>query len=139
MLRPGEETRVLTGEFLLFVMGNTHQTRNLQRKGAPLAYVILPDAAVAGFNLLGVPRNSAHPNLAKLFVNMVVSEEGQRTLWEVSASDHHGLPGSGSAAEVAELKAKGSGIFDIHPSVVLERPEIKQLTTDLDRILTQGR
>jgi ABC-type Fe3+ transport system substrate-binding protein len=139
VIRTGEESRIVSGEFVMFVMGNTHQTRRLQSKGGPLGYVIPVDAAVAGFQHLGVPRNSAHPNLAKLFINMVMSEEGQRIHYEVAFTDHHGLPGSRSEQEVAELKAKGSGIFDIDAKTVLERPDLRQLNAELDRILMEGR
>jgi iron(III) transport system substrate-binding protein len=139
LMRSGEESRIVSGEFVIFVMGSTHRARELDRLGAPVRYVIPVDGAVAGFQHLGVPRNSAHPNLAKLFINAVVTEEGQRILWEVLASDHHGLPGSQMAAEVAELKNQGSDIFDIDVAVLLDRPEMKQLTADLDKILTQSR
>jgi ABC-type Fe3+ transport system substrate-binding protein len=137
VLRGTEDARVVSGEFLMFVMSNTHSTRQLQRQGAPVGFVIPPDAAVAGFLHLGVPRNSAHPNLARLFVNTVVSEEGQRVVWDLYAADHHGLPGSQSGAEIAELKAKGSGIFDLDVKLVSERPEISQLRVDLEKIVTQ--
>jgi iron(III) transport system substrate-binding protein len=139
VIRSGEDTRVASGEFLIYVMGYSHHTRSLQRQGGSVAYVIPPDAAVAGVLLMGVPRNSAQPNLGKLFINTVVSEEGQRILWDAASADHHALPGSRMEAEVAELKAKGSGIFEIRPRVLLERPELKQLTADLDKILTQAR
>jgi ABC-type Fe3+ transport system substrate-binding protein len=139
VMRSGEETRIVSGEFVMYVMGNTHQTRNLQRKGAPLAYVIPVDAAVAGFQQLGVPRNSAHPNLAKLYINTLLTEEGQQILYDVAATDHHALPGSRSEAEIAELRAKGSDIFNIDTKRVLDQPEIRQLNVELDKILLEGR
>jgi ABC-type Fe3+ transport system substrate-binding protein len=85
-----------------------------------------------------VPRNSEHPNLAKLFINVVVSEEGQRILWDTYAADHHLLPGTQTEPEIVELKAKGSSIFDVDSKTVLERPEMLQLSAELDRILTEG-
>jgi iron(III) transport system substrate-binding protein len=139
LIRASEESRIVSGEFLMFVMSNTHSAREWQRKGAPIGYVLPPDGAVAGFGHLGVPRTSGHPNLAKLFVNVVASEEGQRALWDTYATDHHRMPGSGSAAEVAELKAKGSGIFDLNVKFVVDRPEIGQLVSDLEKIMTEGR
>jgi ABC-type Fe3+ transport system substrate-binding protein len=139
LIRNSEENRIISGEFMMYVMGNTHGAREPQRKGAPIGYVIPPDGATAGFQHMGVPRNSEHPNLAKLFINAVVSEEGQRILWDTYASDHHGLPGSQSGAEVAELKAKGSGIFDVDVQVILEHPEMNPLRVELDRMLSGTR
>jgi ABC-type Fe3+ transport system substrate-binding protein len=136
VIRNSEENRIVSGEFVMYVMGNTHGARDVQRKGAPIGYVIPPDGATAGFQHMGVPRNSAQPNLAKLLINVVMSEEGQRILWEVAATDHHALPGSQSGAEIAELKAKGSGIFDVDVQAVYERPEMNKLRVELDRMLS---
>jgi ABC-type Fe3+ transport system substrate-binding protein len=139
LLRNTEDNRIVSGEFLMFVMSNTHTGREARQKGAPIGYVIPPDGATAGFQHLGVPRNSSHPNLSRLFVNTVVSEEGQRVLWEVYTADHHGLPGSRSAAEMTELRAQGSGIFDVDTHVILEHPEMNELRVELDRMLAGRR
>ena len=56
------------------------------------------DVAQVGSMYLGVPRNSTHPILAKLFINAVMSEPGQRILYETYYADHPQLPGSQSAA-----------------------------------------
>ena len=52
----------------------------------------------------GVPRDSVHPNLARPFVNMVLSEEGQRTLYELGWVDNPAPPGSQSAAPFLLLR-----------------------------------
>jgi ABC-type Fe3+ transport system substrate-binding protein len=135
LIRASEGNRIVTGEFHMFVLSNTHSGRSAQRRGEPIGFVLPPDAAVAGFLLLGVPRNAEHPHLAKLFINTVVSEGGQRILWDTYAADHHLLPGTQTEPEILELKAKGSTILDVHSKLVLERPEMLQLSADLDRIL----
>jgi ABC-type Fe3+ transport system substrate-binding protein len=139
LIRTSDENRIISGEFLLFVMANTHSARHNQRKGAPLGFVVPQDGAIAAFAHLGVPRNSTHPHLGKLFINTVVSEEGQRVLWETYATDHHLLPGSRSGEELADLKARGSGIFAIDVKLLMERPEMAQLRVELERILAQER
>jgi iron(III) transport system substrate-binding protein len=138
LIRNGEEGRIVTGEFQMFVLTNDQSGRRQERLGAPIGYVIPPDAAFAGYQYLGVPRNAAHPNLAKLFVNMVLSEEGQRILWETYATAHHKLPGSPMAAEVAALRAKGTDLFDVDVETALQWPEMGQLRADLDRLMTTG-
>jgi iron(III) transport system substrate-binding protein len=139
LIRLGESSRIVSGEFPLFVMGNVHGARQLQRQGAPIGYAVPPEGAIASFVYMGVPRNSGHPNLAKLFVNTVVSEEGQRIIFDLHGADHHALPGSQAAVDAAEVRAKGSDLFDVNVKVVLDRPEMTQLAAELERILAVGR
>lgn len=137
LIRLQEETRIASGEFLMLVLGNTHAVRPLRSKGAPLGFVVPNDAASAGFVHLGVPRNSIHPNLGKLFINMIMSEEGQKTLYDVYSADHYALPGSQSWDEMMDLRAQGSKIFDIDVKFVLDHPEMSKLSTELQDILTR--
>lgn len=137
LLRLQEETRIASGEFLMLVLGNTHAVRPLKSKGAPLGYVVPDDAASAGFVHLGVPLNSTHPNLSKLFINMMMSEEGQKALYDVYSADHYALPGSQSGAEMAGLTSRGAKILDINAKFVVDHPEMTKLSTDLQDILTK--
>ena len=47
------------------------------------------------------------PGPDPVFVNAVLSEPGQRILYEVCFADHPELPGSQTAAEFNALKARG--------------------------------
>jgi iron(III) transport system substrate-binding protein len=140
LIRCGEGgERLASGEFHLMVLHcGTYQIRRDTAKGAPLGFVIPDDAATLGYFHLGVPRNSVHPNLAKLFVNMVLSEEGQRTLYELEWVDNPALPGSQSAAELADLRARGIEPLKISVRLINEQPEIRQISRDLERILREG-
>src|SRR5262249_3978986 len=64
------EERLASGEFL--VMANSGSAVEAmwewQAKGAPLVGVTASDPVLTSYFQLGVPKNSAHPNLAKLFV-----------------------------------------------------------------------
>ena len=57
----------------------------------------------------GVPRTAAHADLAKLFVNMAMSKEGQKIVYKTYATDHYELPGSvvggGAASVPGELRS----------------------------------
>lgn len=139
LLRVGEESRVVSGEFLMLVLGDTRAARQARAKGAPLGCVIPEDAATANFIHLGVPRNSAHSNLAKLFINMVVSEEGQRIVYEVYFTDHHILPGSQSGADLRALQAKGVHLFRTGVQFGVEHPEMRELSADFQKILREKR
>jgi ABC-type Fe3+ transport system substrate-binding protein len=57
---------------------------------------------------MAVPKNAAHPNAAKLWVNYVLSREAQDLLYEVSWQDLHLLPGSKTASDIASMQPAGA-------------------------------
>ncbi|HEX9442670.1 MAG TPA: ABC transporter substrate-binding protein [Candidatus Binatia bacterium] len=81
-LRYNEEERVVSGEFPIAANmgGAVEQMWKWQAKGAPLVAVPGSTPVLPSYFQLGVPRNSAHPNLAKLFVAFLASREGQALL-----------------------------------------------------------
>jgi ABC-type Fe3+ transport system substrate-binding protein len=136
LVRVGETTRVLSGEFIILVLDSgNHQIKRQAGQGAPLRHVIPADGPIAGFWYLGVPRTAAHPNLAKLLLNALMSEEGQRTLYQVNFADHYALPGSQSAADLEALTARGVDLLRIDARFVAEHPEMNALQEELARIL----
>jgi ABC-type Fe3+ transport system substrate-binding protein len=139
LLRVGEDARIASGEFWMFVMQHAQGVRQARAAGAPLGHIIPEDSAVARFVYLGVPKNSARPNLGKLFVNTIVSEEGQRIIYETYYTDHHALPGSQSAASLADLKAKGIEPLRISLKFVLDHPELRPFSEELQKILREKR
>jgi ABC-type Fe3+ transport system substrate-binding protein len=130
-------SRLTTGEFHMIVLGGHTQAPRVQARGAPVEFVVPEDAAIIGFLHLGVPRTAAHPNLAKLFVNLVLSEEGQRISYEFEYSDHPALPGSQSARIVNDLMAKGVKPLQFDVQYVADHPEIRDLAEELARILRE--
>jgi ABC-type Fe3+ transport system substrate-binding protein len=140
LIRCGEDARLVTGEFALMVLNcGRYQVLIEQRRGAPLEHVIPEDAFYVGHWYMGVPRTAAHPHLAKLFVNMVLSEEGQALLYEMQYLDHHALPGSRTGAEVNQLVAKGIPPLKADVKFQLDHPELAQLADELDSILREKR
>jgi iron(III) transport system substrate-binding protein len=81
-LRYSEEERVVSGEFPIAANmgGATEQMWQWQAKGAPLVAVMGSTPVLPSYFQLGVPRNSAHPNLAKLFTGFMASKEAQAIL-----------------------------------------------------------
>jgi len=133
----GEMSRIVSGEFTMLVLGGHTQVLRDKAKGAPLDFIIPDDAAIVGFLHLGVPRNSVHSNLAKLFISMITSEEGQRIIYEGEFTDHPLLPGSRSAALLKDLNARGIEPLKFGVKFVSENPEIRQLGDQLRNILRQ--
>jgi ABC-type Fe3+ transport system substrate-binding protein len=81
-LRYSEEERVVSGEFPIAANmgGATEQMWQWQAKGAPLVAVMGSTPVLPSYFQLAVPRNSAHPNLAKLFTGFMASREAQAIL-----------------------------------------------------------
>lgn len=140
LIRCGEASRVISGEFHMLVLGCgslfAHQAK---AKGAPLANAILEDGTTIGYFYIGTPRTSARPHLAKLFINMVMSEEGQKVAYKTYFSDHPDLPGSQSAAELKDLKAKGIEPLKVNVKFVRDHPELRGLGEELRKILREKR
>lgn len=138
LIRCGEASRVISGEFHMLVLGCgslfAHQAK---AKGAPLANAILEDGTTIGYFYVGTPRTSTRPNLTKLFINMVMSEEGQKLAYKTYFSDHPDLPGSQSAAELKDLKARGKEPLKVNVKFVTEHPELHKLGNELIKILRE--
>jgi len=81
-LRYSEEERVVSGEFPIAANmgGATEQMWQWQAKGAPLVAVMGSTPVLPSYFQLGVPKNSAHPILSKLFVGFMASREAQAIL-----------------------------------------------------------
>ncbi|HEY3303170.1 MAG TPA: ABC transporter substrate-binding protein [Candidatus Binatia bacterium] len=136
LIRASENERIISGEFhMLALDGGGHQVRRQQAHGAPLGHTIPENAATVAFLHLGVPRGAAHPNLAKLFINMALTDEGQKVVFATHFTDHHSLPGSQSAAALKELTARGVDPLRVDVKFVTEHPEIGKLSDELRKIL----
>jgi ABC-type Fe3+ transport system substrate-binding protein len=108
LIRCGETERIASGEFPIFALDcGTDDSLRGQSQGAPLAQVVPSDAAAMVHWYMGVPKNAAHPNAAKLFIDYVMSREGQDIMWKTSSDDEYLVPGSHNAGPIDALKAQG--------------------------------
>jgi ABC-type Fe3+ transport system substrate-binding protein len=120
-LRYGEGERVVSGEFPIMAnIGTAVEAMwNWQGKGAPLLAVPGSTPILTDYFQLGVPKNSAHPNLAKLFVAFMASKEAQAVLEKYEARSSHLVEGTRMAKYLQEnrikvLDAKQQNDFYIH-------------------------
>jgi ABC-type Fe3+ transport system substrate-binding protein len=81
-LRQGEEERIVSGEFPIMAStgGALEAMWKWQAKGAPLVGMAGSTPATSSYYQLGVPRNSAHPDSAKLFVAFMATREAQAVI-----------------------------------------------------------
>jgi ABC-type Fe3+ transport system substrate-binding protein len=100
-LRGGEIERIASGEFAMMVLATGEaKAVALRDKGAPVDYLVLPESPFLSFWVMDVPKNSAHPNLAKLFALFMLTKEAQEQYFHVDQSDLHYIVGSRTAVEL---------------------------------------
>ena len=107
-LRYSEEERVVSGEFPIAANmgGATEQMWQWQAKGAPLVAVMGSTPVLPSYFQLGVPRNTAHPNLSKLFVGFMASKEAQAILEKNDFRTSHLVEGTIMAKYLKQNKVQ---------------------------------
>ena len=107
-LRQGEEERIVSGEFPIMAStgGALESMWKWQAKGAPLVGLPGSMPPTSSYYQLGVPKNSAHPNLAKLFVAFMVSKEAQAIIEKHDYRSSYLVEGTGMAKYVRSNKLK---------------------------------
>ena len=95
-LRYSEEERIVSGEFP--VMANLGDALGAmwtwQAKGAPIVAVPGTSPINTDYFQLSVPKNVAHPNLAKLFVAFMATKEAQAILQKHESRSSHLVEGT---------------------------------------------
>jgi ABC-type Fe3+ transport system substrate-binding protein len=113
LLRCSDTDRLLSGEFAALVTdcGGT-STMEAIADGAPLTHVIPPELNIVSFFYLAVPKNSAHPNAAKMLIVYLLSEEGQTHIGSMRGGmDVHLLPGSKTGDRIHKLEGEWNKKF----------------------------
>jgi ABC-type Fe3+ transport system substrate-binding protein len=107
-LRYSEEERVVSGEFPIAANmgGATEQMWQWQAKGAPLVAVMGSTPVLPSYFQLGVPKNSAHPNVSKLFVGFMASKEAQAILEKNDFRTSHLVDGTIMAKYLKQNKVQ---------------------------------
>jgi ABC-type Fe3+ transport system substrate-binding protein len=107
-LRYNEEERIISGEFPIManIGGALEHMWQWQSKGAPLMALPGSTPPITSFFQLGVPRNSAHPNIAKLFVAFMASREGQAIQEKYEYQSSHLVEGTIMAKYVRDTGVK---------------------------------
>lgn len=104
----GEVSRVASGEFdgMWIACGNSYVDQGV-KEGAPLGFHMVSDVSFMNTSYIGVPKNSAHPNLAKLFAAWMNSPQAQAILRDKASMDNAFVPGTDGAKFLAKLKSQG--------------------------------
>src|SRR5919106_1755978 len=107
-LRQGEEERIVSGEFPIMAStgGALESMWKWQAKGAPLVGLPGSTPATMSYYQLAVPKNSVHPNMAKLFIALMATREGQSVLEKQDMRSSHMVDGTMMAKYVKSQKIK---------------------------------
>ncbi len=107
-LRQGEEERIVSGEFPIMAStgGAVEAMWKWQAKGAPLVGLPGSSPPTSSYYQLGVPRNSAHPNSAKLFVAFMTTREAQAVIEKYDQRSSYLVDGTLMAKYVRTNKLK---------------------------------
>jgi ABC-type Fe3+ transport system substrate-binding protein len=107
-LRQGEEERIVSGEFPIMAStgGPLEAMWKWQAKGAPLVGLPGSTPATSSYYQLSVPKNSAHPNMAKLFAAFMTTREAQSVLEKQDYRSSHLVDGTILAKYVKANKLK---------------------------------
>jgi iron(III) transport system substrate-binding protein len=135
LIRCLETQRISSGEFdMLAVACSASNTLAAKATGAPLDCALLSDAPFAQLLYMAVPKNAAHSNAAKLWIDYMVSREGQDILYETNFADSHLVPGSKTALWIEQLQAAGGKIIEIDLAFY-EAHDERALQRTLDEIV----
>jgi iron(III) transport system substrate-binding protein len=100
-IRCTDHERIAAGEFDLFALDcNNGNTLALKAQGAPVDFVAPADAPLIAPLYMAVPKRSPHPNAAKLWINYLLSREGQDLAYETDFADSPLIPGSHTARDM---------------------------------------
>lgn len=139
LIRCNETERVVSGEFLALVMDcSGADAFELKEKGAPVDLLVPLDGAMIRYRYLAIPKNAEHPNAAKLFTIFMMTEEGQKLLWEFSKQDLHLFPESNIGRKVRLLEKQGSKFFVPGMEWALKHPEMEKIRGEMEKILRSG-
>jgi ABC-type Fe3+ transport system substrate-binding protein len=107
-LRQGEEERIVSGEFPIMAStgGALEAMWKWQAKGAPLVGLPGSSPPTSSYYQLAVPRNSAHPDSAKLFIAYMTTREAQAVLEKYDWRSSYLVDGTLMAKYVRSNKLK---------------------------------
>jgi len=109
----------------------------LKRTGAPLGHTVIEEGTVLHMRYAGVPRNSRSPNTAALFINFLMSPEGQELLWKHDGYDLHLYPGSQTKRELDVIRAAKGKVIINSPEWLASFKNYTEIQKELESILRQ--
>ena len=138
LIRCNDLERVASGEFIAFALNcGGREWLQLKEKGAPIDGVVPADFAAERYYYASLPKNSADPNAAKLFVLFLETSEGQKMIWDGTLTDLHSYPESRFAKVIAGYEKSGVKFQEFTADWFLQHPEARKGQKEAVRILAR--
>ncbi len=97
-------TDVVRGERGLHMSASANDSLTPRKEGAPIKF-IQPEEGVVLIPIgLAVVKNSPHPNAARLFINWLLSEDGQKVVAETNSPARKGVVAQDAAQDLTKAK-----------------------------------
>lgn len=137
LLSCGDETRIASGEFAMLIGCDRATAEKVADQGGPVAFIIPQDGAFLQYWYMGVPNNAPHPNVAKLWVNYLLSPRAQEIMYQADFNDLHLLPSSKTAEVVDRYESEGVTFLDLSYDWLVANPGIidEEYTTTIGKAL----
>jgi iron(III) transport system substrate-binding protein len=104
------------GQNAIFMGASVTQLYDLKRNGAPVDWA--KEEGVVDPNVAGIVKNAPHPNASKLFINWLISEEGQTAMANMNRLTAR--PGIKGEVELIPLAMK---LYVNSPDLAVNAPE----------------
>ena len=95
--------------------------------------MLAKDAPIVMYLYHAIPANSAHPNVARLWINFILSKSAQKELYENDSQDLHLLDGSRTGETVREMQAKGTQFLMVDINYY-KTHNAKEMDSDLQEV-----
>jgi iron(III) transport system substrate-binding protein len=137
LIRCGDYDRIASGEFIgLAIDCGQVNPDYMVENGGPVETALLDDGLGTELTYLAVPKTSAHPNLAKLFIAFVMTPEGQKILDKYEHATSHVYPGTPAYERAQSLAKKGLQLVVWTPDAIGPQTEkAEKLKEEYERIL----
>ena len=112
LIQGNELPRISSGEFdILAIDFGRNVAQIFADRGQPLGWSFPTDAPVLSAIYNVIPKNATHPNMARLWVDLITSKAGQEVLWKNELVDSPRLPGSKTSEDVKKLESQGFKVY----------------------------
>ena len=128
---------LLSGEFdIMALLVPPSVALAAKEDGAPIGTVVPKDATLFYENFVAIPANSAHPNAARLFIDYLMSRQGQALLRKLDHVDSPLVPGSITAKQIKKAQASGHFVYgDLAFYAAYDPAQYKRISTDVPKIM----
>ncbi|HEY6364737.1 MAG TPA: extracellular solute-binding protein [Candidatus Binatia bacterium] len=106
---------VAAGEMAMAVVVYSNRVERMRNSGAPIDWVRFKGPTITAINAISIPEKAPHPNAAKLFVDYILSKEGQNLLRGLRR-----IPARPDVAPDPPSLTKGLNLYPARPEGMIE-------------------